>query len=53
MVDDDPALRNEMEALSQRTTVPQIFIGKTHIGGFDDLAELNRAGRLTELLGIR
>ena len=52
MVDDDPALREEMEQRSQRNTVPQIFIGETHVGGFDDLAELNRDGKLDGMLGI-
>ena len=51
MVDDDPALRTEMERLSNRQTIPQIFIGDTHVGGYDDLAELHREGRLDELLG--
>lgn len=50
MVDDDPALRAEMERLSQRQTVPQIFIGEHHVGGYDDLAELHREGKLDELL---
>lgn len=52
LIDDDPALCEEMEKLSQRTSVPQIFIGETHIGGFDDLAELNREGKLNGLLGL-
>ncbi|MDO6413582.1 glutaredoxin 3 [Sphingomonas sp. BIUV-7] len=34
------------------TTVPQIFIGDTHVGGSDDLAALNRAGKLDPLLGL-
>jgi glutaredoxin 3 len=51
-VDSDPAARTEMEQLSQRTSVPQIFIGDTHVGGFDDLAELNREGKLNAMLGI-
>jgi glutaredoxin 3 len=33
-----------------RTSVPQIFIGETHVGGYMELAELERAGRLDELL---
>ena len=52
MVDDDPALRDEMERLSKRQTVPQIFIGDTHVGGYDDLAELHREGKLDQLLDI-
>ena len=35
---------------TKRQTVPQIFIGETHIGGFDDMAELNSEGKLDELL---
>lgn len=42
--------RAEMIARSGRTTVPQIFIGDTHVGGYDDLAALERAGRLDALL---
>ncbi len=49
-VDEDPALREQMVARSKRQTVPQIFIGDAHVGGFDDLAELNHAGKLDELL---
>ena len=49
-VDTDPAQREKMEQLTQRTSVPQIFINDTHIGGFDDLAELNREGKLDTLL---
>ena len=45
-------MRSEMEQLSQRTSVPQIFIGDTHVGGFDDLAELNREGKLAAMLGL-
>ena len=51
-VDGDPAMREQMEQLSQRTSVPQIFIGDTHVGGFDDLAELNREGKLNAMLGL-
>ena len=49
-VDQDPARRDEMIARTGRRTVPQIFIGATHVGGFDDLAELDSAGRLAPLL---
>ena len=52
MVDDDPAIRTEMEKRSNRHTIPQIFIGDTHVGGFDDLAELNREGKLDTMLGL-
>lgn len=46
------ALWREMENQSGRTTVPQIFIGDLHIGGYDDMAALERAGKLDALLGI-
>jgi glutaredoxin 3 len=46
----DADKRAEMVALSGRSTVPQIFIGERHIGGFDDLAALERRGELDPLL---
>lgn len=49
-VDEKPALREEMTRVSGRCTVPQIFVGDTHVGGFDDLSALERAGRLDPLL---
>ena len=49
-VDLDPGQREQMMQITGRRTVPQIFIGPTHVGGFDDLNELDRAGRLTPLL---
>ena len=49
-VDQDPARRDEMIARTGRRTVPQIFIGNTHVGGYDDLAALDRAGGLVPLL---
>ena len=49
-VDTDPQLRQEMMQKSDRTSVPQIFIGYQHIGGFDYLNALNRAGKLDALL---
>ena len=52
LIDDDQAVREEMEKLSGRTSVPQIFIGDAHVGGFDDLAELNREGKLNGMLGL-
>jgi glutaredoxin 3 len=45
-----PDLREEMMRRSGRRTVPQIFIGTTHVGGYDDLAELDGAGKLDALL---
>lgn len=49
-IDQDPALRDEMMGLTGRRTVPQIFIGDVHVGGCDDLHELDRQGRLDALL---
>jgi len=49
-VDLDPARRDEMIERTGRRTVPQIFIGGTHVGGYDDLAALDRAGGLAPLL---
>ena len=49
-VDMDPAARAQMEQRSGRHTVPQVFIGPQHVGGYDDLAALERAGRLDALL---
>ena len=49
-VDLDPEKRVEMMEKTGRRTVPQIFIGETHVGGYDDLAALDQAGRLVELL---
>ena len=50
-VESAPEKRAEMLARSGRRTVPQIFIGDTHVGGSDDLAALNDSGRLDSLLG--
>lgn len=50
MVDEMPERREEMERLSGRKTVPQIFINDTPVGGFTDLAELERSGKLDALL---
>lgn len=50
MVDEMPERREEMERLSGRKTVPQIFINDTPVGGFTDLAELERTGKLDALL---
>lgn len=46
----DPARRKEMVERSGRNTVPQIFIGDTHVGGFDDLSALDSRGELDALL---
>ncbi|MBS1143548.1 MAG: Glutaredoxin, GrxC [Proteobacteria bacterium] len=49
-VDLDPDRRDEMMQKTQRRTVPQIFIGDTHVGGCDDLYALDAAGKLKPLL---
>ena len=49
-VDLEPARRVEMMEKTGRRTVPQIYIGDTHVGGFDDLVALDRAGKLDPLL---
>ncbi|MDP4576456.1 MAG: glutaredoxin 3 [Burkholderiaceae bacterium] len=49
-VDLAPHERDAMVTKTGRRTVPQIFIGETHVGGFDDLAALDRAGELMRLL---
>ena len=49
-VDLDPERRAEMMEKTARRTVPQIFIGETHVGGCDDLIALDQAGRLIPLL---
>ena len=50
-VDLDPAARQRMVELTGRRTVPQIFIGPTHVGGCDDLMLLDQRGGLQALLG--
>ncbi len=50
-VDLEPARRREMEARAGRTSVPQIFIDDHHVGGFDDMVELDMEGELDPLLG--
>jgi glutaredoxin 3 len=49
-IDLDPVRREEMMQRTQRRTVPQIYIGDTHVGGCDDLVALDRAGGLLPLL---
>ena len=49
-VDLDPAQRDHMMAITGRRTVPQIFIGDTHVGGCDDLVALDQRGGLMPLL---
>jgi glutaredoxin 3 len=50
-IDSDPQQRAAMMERTGRRTVPQIFIGENHVGGFDDLAALDRAGGLVPMLG--
>ena len=50
-VDLDPAIRRAMMEKTGRRTVPQIYIADTHVGGYDDLVELDREGELDRLLG--
>lgn len=50
-IDLDPAERDRMIELTGRRTVPQIFIGATHVGGCDDLVALDQRGGLMPLLG--
>lgn len=49
-VDLEPARRQEMMQKTGRRTVPQIYIGEVHVGGYDDLVALDRAGKLENLL---
>ena len=49
-VDLEPARRQEMMQKTGRRTVPQIYIGDLHVGGYDDLVALDRAGKLEPLL---
>ena len=50
LIDGNEELRTEMIGKTNRRTVPQIFIGDTHVGGFDDLSALDKAGGLMPLL---
>jgi len=49
-IDQDTAQRDAMIERTGRRTVPQIFIGEQHVGGYDDLAALDRAGKLVPML---
>jgi len=49
-VDEDPAMYRYMTETTGRRTVPQIFIGEHHVGGFDDLSAINQSGELDNLL---
>jgi glutaredoxin 3 len=50
-IDLEPQQRDAMIERTGRRTVPQIFIGETHVGGYDDLSALDRAQKLVPLLG--
>jgi glutaredoxin 3 len=50
LIDRDPAQREIMMTRTGRRTVPQIYIGETHVGGYDDLVALDRVGQLDPLL---
>lgn len=49
-IDTDPGERERMVARAGRTSVPQIFIGDRHVGGYDDMMAMHRAGQLEPLL---
>lgn len=49
-IDLDPQERTRMQAMTKRTSVPQIFIGGAHVGGYDDMMALHRAGGLEPML---
>ena len=49
-IDLDAGERERMVALARRTSVPQIFVGQTHVGGYDDMMAMHRAGQLVPLL---
>jgi len=49
-IDLDPVERDRMLARARRTSVPQIFVGDVHVGGYDDMIALHRAGGLLPLL---
>jgi glutaredoxin 3 len=49
-IDLDPGKQAEMMERTGRRTVPQIYVGQTHVGGFDDLSALDAAGKLVPLL---
>jgi len=49
-IDLNPAERDKMVARTKRTSVPQIFVGDVHVGGYDDMMAMHRAGKLEPLL---
>lgn len=48
-IDLDPIAREKMMAQTRRTSVPQIFVGDVHVGGYDDMMAMHRAGKLEPL----
>lgn len=52
-VNDSQSIRHEMEQRSGQTSVPQIFIGDTHVGGYDDMAALDEKGELDPLIAAQ
>jgi glutaredoxin 3 len=52
LVNKDSEKLTEMRARSGRSSVPQVFVGDAHIGGFDELFELDKNGELDKLLGV-
>jgi len=52
LIDRDPDAMQKMMEITGRRTVPQIFIGERHVGGFDDLVELDTEGELEPLLAV-
>jgi glutaredoxin 3 len=52
-VDLEPGRRTEMMERTGRRTVPQIYVGERHVGGYDDLAALDRSGGLDPLLAAK
>jgi glutaredoxin 3 len=51
-IDTEPGKRDEMVARTHRRTVPQVFVNDQHIGGFEELAEADRSGKLAQIAGI-
>jgi len=51
-IDLDPALAGEMQQRSRQRSVPQIFIDEFHVGGYQDMAELDALGELDPMLGL-
>lgn len=49
-IDLDPEERARMQSRAKRTSVPQIFVGDVHVGGYDDMIAMHRAGKLDPLL---